>query len=89
MLAIANINRAAPASGGDDAAIRYHIMAAIREQSWTAGAVLDVIVCDGTADLWGSITDVAQREALKVLVASTPGVKKVEDHLTWQDEGVP
>jgi len=89
MLAVANINRAAPASGGDDAAIRYHIMAAIREQSWTAGAVLDVIVCDGTADLWGSISDVTQREALKVLVASTPGVKKIEDHLTWQDEAVP
>ena len=89
MLAIANINRAAPASGGDDAAIRYHVMAAIREQGWTAGAVLDVIVCDGTADLWGSISDVTQREALKVLVASTPGVKKVEDHLTWQDEVVP
>ena len=89
MLAIANINRAAPASGGDDAAIRYHIMAAIREQGWTAGAVLDVIVCDGTADLWGSISDVTQREALKVLVASTPGVKKIEDHLTWQDEAVP
>ena len=89
MLAVANINRAAPGSGGDDAAIRYHIMAAIREQSWTAGAVLDVIVCDGTADLWGSISDVTQREALKVLVASTPGVKKVEDHLTWQDEAVP
>jgi hypothetical protein len=31
---------------------------------------------------------VAQREALKVLVASTPGVKKVEDHLTWQGETV-
>ena len=89
MLAVANINRAAPGSGGDDAAIRYHIMAAIREQSWTAGAFLDVIVCDGTADLWGSISDVTQREALKVLVASTPGVKKVEDHLTWQDEVVP
>jgi len=89
MLAVANINRAAPGSGGDDAAIRYHIMAAIREQSWTAGAVLDVIVCDGTADLWGSISDVTQREALKVLVASTPGVKKIEDHLTWQDEAVP
>ena len=81
MLALASIDRAAPASGGTDAAIRDHIMAAIREQNWTAGASVDVIVRSGVADLWGTISDVAQREALRVLAASTPGVKKVEDHL--------
>src|SRR6516225_9951649 len=84
MLALASIDRAAPALGGTDAAIRDHIMAAIREQNWTAGASVDVIVRSGVADLWGAISDVAQREALRVLAASTPGVKKVEDHLTWQ-----
>ena len=81
MLALASIDRATP-SGGNDASIRDRIMTAIREQSWTAGASVDVIVRNGVADLWGTISDVAQREALKVLVARTPGVKKVEDHLT-------
>ena len=81
MLALASIDRAAP-GGGNDASIRDRIMTAIREQSWTAGASVDVIVRNGVADLWGTISDVAQREALKVLVARTPGVKKVEDHLT-------
>jgi len=32
---------------------------------------------------------VAQREALKVLVARTPGVKKVEDHMTSPSEQFP
>jgi CBS domain-containing protein len=81
MLALASIDRATP-SDGNDASIRDRIMTAIREQSWTAGASVDVIVRNGVADLWGTISDVAQREALKVLVARTPGVKKVEDHLT-------
>jgi len=81
MLALASIDRAASDSGGTDAAIRDHIMAAIREQNWTAGASVDVIVRSGVADLWGTISDVAQREALRVLAASTPGVKQVEDHL--------
>jgi len=81
MLALASIDRATP-GGGNDASIRDRIMTAIREQSWTAGASVDVIVRNGVADLWGTISDVAQREALKVLVARTPGVKKVEDHLT-------
>ena len=49
----------------------------------------DMIVRNGVADLWGTISDVAQREGLKVLVAGTPGVKKVEDHLTWQTEQFP
>jgi osmotically-inducible protein OsmY len=63
-------------------------MAAIREQSWTAGASVDVIVRNGVADMWGTISDVAQRDALRVLVASTPAVKTVEDHLSWQGEAV-
>ena len=50
---------------------------------------MNVIVRNGVADLWGTIRDVAQREALKVLVASAPGVKKVEDHLTWQSDQFP
>jgi len=58
------------------------ILNAVSEQSWTAGASVDVIVRDSVADLWGTISDVVQREALKVLVARTPGVTKVEDHLT-------
>ena len=86
MLAVASIDRATPASRGNDAMIRNRIMAAIREQSWTAGATIDVIVRNGVADVWGTISDVAQRDALKVLVMSTLGVKRVEDHLTWQGE---
>jgi CBS-domain-containing membrane protein len=88
MLALASIDRAAP-GGGNDASIRDRIMTAIREQSWTAGASVYVIVRNGVADLWGTISDVAQREALKVLVARTPGVKKVEDHLTSPSEQFP
>jgi CBS domain-containing protein len=88
MLALASIHRAAPSTGENDAAIRDRIMAAIREQGWTAGASVDVIVRNGIADAWGTIMDVTQREALNVLIASTPGVKRVEDHLTWQGEPI-
>ncbi|HEY7297035.1 MAG TPA: BON domain-containing protein [Xanthobacteraceae bacterium] len=48
--------------------------------------MVDVVVRNGVADLWGTINDIAQRDALRVLVAGTPGVKKVEEHLTWQGE---
>jgi len=84
MLALVSIHRAAPASTENDATIRDHILSAIHEQSWTAGIFVDVIVRQGIADIWCTITDVAQREALRALVERTPGIKRVEDHLTWQ-----
>jgi CBS domain-containing protein len=88
MLAVASIDRTGPFSGSDDASIRNRIMTAVREQSWAEGAFINIIVSNGAADIWGSISDATQRDALRVLVASTPGVKRVEDHLTWEGEAV-
>jgi CBS domain-containing protein len=84
ILALASIQRAARTSRTDDRAIRDHILSAIREQSWTAGASIDVTVRNGVVDLWGTISDMAQRDALKTLVTATPGVRKVADHLIWR-----
>lgn len=86
MLALASILRSAQRHADNDEVIRQAIMASIREQSWTTGTFVDVIVRNGIVDLWGTITDGAQRKALNVLVESTPGVKRVEDHLSWQYE---
>ena len=64
-----------------DLGIRDGILAYIAQQSWSADAAVDVEVRDGTVYLWGIISDVAQREAFKVLVENTPGVKRLEDHV--------
>jgi CBS domain-containing protein len=84
MRALASIYRAAPKSSKDDAAIRSQILSDIAKQDWSAGVDVDVVVRDGIADIWGSIAELAQRDALKVLVERTPGVKQVEDHLTCE-----
>jgi CBS-domain-containing membrane protein len=81
MLALASIHRTARASSATNGAIRQRILSAIREQTWTAGASIDVTVSNGVVDLWGTINDIAQRDALKALVAATPGVREVADHL--------
>ena len=52
------------------------------------GPHVDVTVRQGVADMWGTISDISQREALRALVESTPGVKKVEDHLSWRGEPI-
>jgi CBS domain-containing protein len=84
MRALASIYRAAPKSSKGDAAIRSQILLEIAKQDWSVGVDVDVVVRDGIADIWGSIAELAQRDALKVLVERTPGVKQVEDHLTCE-----
>jgi CBS domain-containing protein len=85
MRALASIHRAPPRASERDATIRNRILSSIAKQSWSTGAVFDVIVRNGIADMWGTIADVKQREAFKVLVENTPGVKRAEDHLTWRE----
>jgi osmotically-inducible protein OsmY len=64
-----------------DSAIRNRIFAQISKQDWAYSAFVDVTVRKGVVDLWGTITDLEQREALRGLAENTPGVKKIEDHL--------
>jgi len=86
MRALLSIHRTTPQSSDDDAAIREHVLAEVRRHDWTSGAAVDVVVQSGMVDLWGTVGDLAQREALKVLAENVPGVVRVEDHLTLKDQ---
>lgn len=68
----------------DDREIRDCILTELAKQSWTP-LNLSVTVRDGKVDLDGIITDERQREALKVVIENTPGVKAVNDLLVWID----
>ncbi len=89
MRALASVHRGDPRASKNDGAIRDRILAEIERQSWSAGADVDVVVRSGLADIWGTIADPVQREAFKVLVESTPGVKTVVDHLRWEGDITP
>lgn len=73
---------AAPAAAGD-AEIRAALLAEFDRQHWAPRATVDVVVHDGVVDLWGSILDEREREALRVCAENVPGVKEVRDHLIW------
>jgi CBS domain-containing protein len=66
---------------GDDAAIREQIQAECAKQSWAP--MTNVVVRDGVVELWGTITDERERQALVVAAENVPGVKTVHDHLVW------
>ncbi|HEY2229003.1 MAG TPA: CBS domain-containing protein [Xanthobacteraceae bacterium] len=66
---------------GDDAGIREQILAECRRQSWAP--MTNVVVRNGVVELWGTITDDRERQALIVASENVAGVKQVHDHLVW------
>jgi len=72
--------RAAPATL-DDAQLRANVVAQLESQSWTHPSLLNVIVHDGTVELWGIVDSAAEKNAVRVAAEVTPGVKSVTDNL--------
>jgi CBS-domain-containing membrane protein len=73
---------AAPASL-DDTALRDRILADLDKQSWSPRVGVNVTVRNGMVDLWGTLTDERERQALCVACENVSGVKGVRDHLCW------
>jgi CBS domain-containing protein len=76
--------RVAPSNPGsiDNAALQHTLVGKMRSQSWLGASYVSTTVIDGRVELWGLVSSEAQHRALRVLVAETPGVKAVEDHLS-------
>jgi osmotically-inducible protein OsmY len=68
---------------GSDEALRQRLLADLKKSAWAPREMLNVIVRDGVVDLWGTITDERERQALIVAAENVPGVKRVRDHLVW------
>jgi CBS domain-containing protein len=81
MHALVSLAAETKAPAGDDAAIREQILAECKKQSWAPMA--NVVVRNGVVELWGTITDERERQALIVASENVPGVKTVHDHLVW------
>ena len=58
-------------------------MGELRRQTWAPSALINVVVKDGVVELWGTITDERERQAIIVAAENVAGVKAVRDHLVW------
>jgi CBS-domain-containing membrane protein len=83
MHAMVGMARKAPKTAQSDATIRTHLLAEMEKEQWAPIAMINVVVHEGVVELWGTIVDERQREALTVAAENTPGVKAVKDHLVW------
>src|SRR5664279_809462 len=62
-----------------DAVIRDRILDEIEREPWGPRYSIDVVVRDGRVDLWGSLFEERERQALRVVAENVPGVKEVHD----------
>jgi len=81
MHALASLDRDTQAAVGDDVAIRDGILKSLGKQSWAPN--VNVVVKNGVAELWGTITDERERQACIVAAENVAGVHEVHDHLVW------
>jgi CBS domain-containing protein len=50
-------------------------------------SLLNIVVSEGTAHLWGATRSWAEREAVRVAAEAAPGVERVENHLVVVSKG--
>ena len=83
--ALASVAREAKPAEQDDEAIRERLVEELEKQPWAPVAVINPIVRNGVVELWGTITDERERQALVVAAENIPGVRAVHDQLAWVD----
>lgn len=81
--ALASLAPNAPAAAPADGVIRERLLAELERQKWAPVGFLNIVVQKGVVELWGSITDERERQALIVAAQNIAGVKDVRDHLIW------
>jgi CBS domain-containing protein len=81
MHALVSLARDTAAPAGGDVAIRDGILAAVAKQPWAPR--VNVVVKNGIAELWGTITDERERQGCIVTAENVAGVREVHDHLVW------
>jgi len=68
----------------EDSEIRRQILEEIGRHPW-GGNLVNVTVRDGVAELWGTVLDNRERQALRVAVENVPGVAGINDHIAFVD----
>jgi CBS-domain-containing membrane protein len=81
--ALATLAPMAPGPTPQDAIIRQKLLTELEREKWAPLGLLNIVVQDGVVDLWGTLTDEREREAIIVAAQNTDGVKEVHDHLYW------
>jgi CBS domain-containing protein len=83
--ALVGVARELTPTTASDAAIRARLLSELAKEPWAPVALIDVVARNGVVELFGTITEERQRQALIAAAENIPGVKAVHDHLGWVD----
>ena len=64
-----------------DNELRENVLARLRAEPWAKTALINVTVSEGAVDLWGIVDSEAERQALRVAIEVTPGVRDVTNNV--------
>jgi CBS domain-containing protein len=81
--ALATLSREVKPSAAGDETIRAAVLAELDRQSWAPRHMIDVVVRNGVVELWGTVIDPDQRDAVRVVAETVAGVKAVKCHIVW------
>jgi len=65
----------------DDSILRDRVFAELRSKLSASVSHINVIVHDGTVELWGGVDSLEEKRALRVAAELVPGVQAVIDHV--------
>jgi len=66
-----------------DSVLHGNILAQLQSEPWWPGGI-NVIVHDGVVELWGIVESQVQKDAIRVALEGTPGVRTMSDNITVQ-----
>jgi osmotically-inducible protein OsmY len=64
-----------------DDSIRDKVITQLDAEPWTRPSLINVIVQDGTVELWGIVDSASEKKAVRIAAEVTPGVRAVNDNL--------
>ncbi len=64
-----------------DSVIRERVIEKLKAEPWARPSLINVIVQNGTVDLWGVVDSQTEKKAVRVAAEITPGVTAVNDNL--------
>lgn len=74
-------NEIMPDATVGDSTLRDNVLAQLRSQPWWANDV-NVVVRNGTVELWGIVESEVEKDAIRVAVEVTPGVRTISNKLS-------
>ena len=79
--ALVNLNRAKTETLVDDLTLHSDILKQLRSKPWVDPSKISILVNNGNVELWGIVDSETEKNAIRVAVEVTPGVRQVANKL--------